>query len=205
MSGFAEGDGGAILFDQQGRRKYLTRSERARFLSVALRAEEPIAAFGQLLAYTGCRISEGLALTPERLDADTCRVVFRTLKRRRSIFRAVPIPASLMADLVALSVGKAPGERIWTWCRQTAWRHVKRLMLACGVKGTQAMPKGLRHSFGIGCAEYNVPAALTKSWMGHARLETTAIYQAAVGEEERAFAERMWAQPIAAPTKRPKR
>jgi hypothetical protein len=28
--------------------------------------------------------------------------------------------------------------------------------------------------------------------MGHARLETTAIYQHAVGQEERAFAMRLW-------------
>ena len=193
MSGFVERDGVAALFDHRGRRKYLTRSERARFVSAASRAGEEVAAFGQLLAYTGCRISEGLALTPERLDTDTCRVVFRTLKRRRTMFRAVPIPTSLMADLVELAAGKPADERIWRWCRQTAWRHVRRLMAECGVKGAQAMPKGLRHSFGVAMAQENVPPGLAQNWLGHARFETTAtIYQAAVGDEERAFAERLW-------------
>ena len=33
---------------------------------------------------------------------------------------------------------------------------------------------------------------LTRDWMGHARIDTTAIYQHAVGREERSFARRLW-------------
>jgi len=36
-----------------------------------------------------------------------------------------------------------------------------------------------------------VPISLTARWMGHARLETTAIYQSAVGRDERAFAQKL--------------
>lgn len=54
------------------------------------------------------------------------------------------------------------------------------------------MPKGLRHGFGVANAEENVPMATTQKWLGHARLETTAIYQQAVGREEHAFARRLW-------------
>lgn len=192
MSWQSQGDSFATLFDQTGRRLYLTQAERGRFLSASLKCDRATSAFAQLLAYSGCRISEALALTPSHLDAGTVRVVFRTLKRRRVAFRALPIPPRLMADLVALSRGKQADERIWTWCRQTAWRRVKALMVGCGIRGAHAMPKGLRHRFGIANAEQNIPVALTRIWMGHASIETTAIYQHAVGAEERAFAKRLW-------------
>lgn len=195
MSWQSHDDGCAALFDPAGRRKYLTYGERSRFLKEAAVADAETAALAQLLAHTGCRVSEALELTPGRLDAGTCSVVFRTLKRRRVVFRAVPVPEHLMKQLMMLAERRQPEERLWSWCRQTAWRHVKRLMAASDVRGAQAMPKGLRHGFGIANAEHNVPAALTRIWMGHARIETTAIYQHAVGEEERAFAKRLWSSP----------
>lgn len=86
----------AALYDGEGRRKYLCATERARFLAAARNAPPEIAALCQLLTFTGCRISEALALTPQRLDPATGRVVFLTLKRRQRCFRAVPVPPALM-------------------------------------------------------------------------------------------------------------
>jgi integrase/recombinase XerD len=185
-------DGVDALYGADGARKYLCGTERQRFLKVA--ALEPLAvrAFAELLAFTGCRISEALSVTSANLDSETIRVIFRTLKRRKRVFRAVPIPGDLMARLQLIAAEKDPEVPLWNWCRQTGWRTVKRLMLASGVRGTQATPKGLRHGFGVANAEHNVPPALTQRWMGHARLETTAIYQHVLGPEERAFAERLW-------------
>lgn len=181
-----------VLFDTEGQRKYVCGSEGRRFLAAAARMDEESRTFCCLLAYTGCRITEGLSLAPERLDAEMGQVIFRTLKRRRRVFRAVPVPPELMAALRRLAKGKAQDDPLWAWSRQTAWRRVKAVMSAAGITGAQAMPKGLRHGFGIANAESNVPAALTQRWLGHARLETTAIYQHAVGREERAFAKRLW-------------
>lgn len=178
------------LLDGVGQRKYLCRLERRRFLAEAARRDAVTAALCAVLAYTGCRISEALALTPSRLDRGTGRIVFRTLKRRRVHHRAVPVPPELMIALDALSV--RPDDLIWPWCRQTAWRRVKSVMEAAGIADAQAMPKALRHGFGVANAEENVPPALTQRWMGHARLETTAIYQQAIDEEERGFARRLW-------------
>lgn len=180
------------LFDANGRRKYVCGSEGRRFLAAAARLDEESQAFCQLLAYTGCRITEGLSLRPERLDVETGCVIFLTLKRRKRTFRAVPVPTELMVRLRRRARGKHADEPLWSWCRQTAWRRVKLAMALAGIVGTQAMPKGLRHGFCIANAEENVPAALTQRWVGHARLETTAIYQHAVGREERAFAKRLW-------------
>ena len=185
-------DDTTALFDPDGGRKYVCASEWRRFLAAADRAEVRARCFALLLAYTGCRISEALALTPGRLDAETGRVIFLTLKRRKRVPRAVPVPPDLMAALLRLAQPVPAQDRIWPWCRQTGWRHIKHLMAEAGIRGSQATAKGLRHGFGIANAEQNVPPALTQRWMGHARLETTAIYQHAVGREERSFAKRLW-------------
>jgi hypothetical protein len=41
-------------------------------------------------------------------------------------------------------------------------------------------------------AEDRVPLNMVSKWMGHAKLETTAIYCNAVGEEQQTLAARMW-------------
>ena len=181
---------GASLFDRRGRRKYLSAAERARFLHEAAGVDRRTRALCQVLALAGCRVSEALALTPQQLDQETGCVVFQTLKRRKPHFRAVPLPDGLLLELSALQ--KVGDQRLWPWCRQTAWRHVKAVMRAAAIIGPQASPKGLRHGFGIANAQASIPQSLTQRWMGHARLETTGIYQNAVGSEERAFAQRAW-------------
>ena len=149
-------------------------------------------AFCMLLALAGCRISEALAITPQHLDHESKRVIFRTLKRRRTVFRAVPIPDALMHLLVRLARDVADDARLWPWARQTAWRKVKALMESAEIEGGMASPKGLRHAYGIKAAASNVPQNLIQRWLGHAKPETTLIYMDAVGTEERQFAKRMW-------------
>jgi site-specific recombinase XerD len=85
-------------------------------------------------------------------------------------------------------------ERIWRFSRTTAWRRVKEVMQEAGIAGTPAMPKGLRHGFGVNAFQSYVPPHLVQRWMGHASLRTTAIYGDVMGPEERGFAERMWTQ-----------
>lgn len=55
-----------------------------------------------------------------------------------------------------------------------------------------ATPKGLRHGFGVAAVQSGVPLNLVQRWLGHAKLETTAIYTNAIGDEERAIAARLW-------------
>ena len=56
------------LLDTEGRRLYLNAEERTAFLKAA-RAQDPVhCAFAELLFFTGCRISEALEVTPERID-----------------------------------------------------------------------------------------------------------------------------------------
>jgi integrase/recombinase XerD len=182
----------AQLFDQSGRRKYLCDAELARFHKALRKSDRATRLFAQLIATTGCRISEALATTPRHLDADAKRVIFRTLKRRRTAFRAVPIPDALMRDLQSLASGLGENDRLWNWSRCTGYRKIRSLMDAAGISGPMAMPKGLRHAFGIRAAARDVPPNLIQRFLGHADPDTTAIYLNAVGKEERAFARRIW-------------
>jgi integrase/recombinase XerD len=181
------------MFDRQGNRKYLNTPERqAFFLAVQAEPDRLRRAFCLTLFYTGCRISEGLNLTLERFDRTGKSLVFETLKRRkRGCFRSVPIPDSL-TGLLCENLGEGEASRIWDFSRATAYRLVKEQMAAAGISGGMACPKGLRHSFAIACIRQNIPLTTIQKWLGHARLETTAIYLDASGDEERELAKRLW-------------
>lgn len=185
-----------MLYDQGGNRKYLTAHERRRFIEAARHHPHEIETFCLTLAFTGARISEVLSLRAGSVDRAAGVIVFESLKkRRRGVYRQVPVPNALLRSLDAAYDLKAahPDTRLWQWSRTTAWKRVKKVMLEACVLRTCAMPKGLRHAFGVvGIAEAKIPLNMMQKWLGHARIETTAIYANAVGSEERAIARRMW-------------
>ena len=49
-------------------------------------------------------------------------------------------------------------------------------MNAAAIRGLCATPKGVRHGFGIKAVTSEVPLNMTQKWLGHARLDTTALY-----------------------------
>jgi integrase/recombinase XerD len=88
------------LYDSQGKRLYLTADERRAFIAAAATADRPVRTLCTVLHDTGCRISEALALTSENIDLSGRAVMFESLKkRRRGIYRAVPVPPSLFDTL----------------------------------------------------------------------------------------------------------
>ncbi len=185
------------LFDRGGVRKYLVAKERLAFVRAASAEGGKVATFCLTLAFTGARISEVLALTPIHLDKGNGAIVFESLKRReRGIFRAVPVPPSLLAmiervhEIDTRAVGT--NERLWPWCRTTAWKRVKTMMHIAKVSASLAMPKAARHAFGVGAVQSSVTLNVVQRWMGHARIETTAIYTNVIGDEERELAARTW-------------
>jgi len=56
------------LYDANGQRLYLTESERNAFLEAAAQSERTTRTLCLLMAYTGCRISEALALQHKSID-----------------------------------------------------------------------------------------------------------------------------------------
>lgn len=190
------------LFDPQGQRLYLTEAERSAFLEAASNAPREVRTLCLVLAYTGCRVSEALALTGKSIDGGGKAIIFETLKKRtKGIYRAVPVPNTLL-DTLNLVHGlqessrgrKAPLEkRLWPWTRKTAWQKVVSVMEAAGIpKGPHRCPKGLRHCYGVTAIGKGVPLNMVSKWMGHASLEITAIYANALGEEQHAIASKMW-------------
>jgi integrase/recombinase XerD len=161
---------GMSLFGSSGGRKYLNAAERRRFIEAARRAEPTTRLFCLTLAWSGGRISEVLALTPAAIDMESGVVCITTLKRRkRGIVRQVPLPPDVLDKLGdefhLRDVQRDPDlahRPIWRWSRTTGWRRVKEIMAAARISGASAMPKGLRHGFGV------------------------------IGPDELAFAERMW-------------
>jgi integrase/recombinase XerD len=62
---------GLSLFGQSGSRKYLNSAERQRFIEAAHRAPPKIQLLCFVLAWSGVRISEALALTPASIDIES--------------------------------------------------------------------------------------------------------------------------------------
>lgn len=190
------------LFDVHGQRLYLTENERAAFLKAAEKADPKTHSLCLVLAYTGCRISEALALTPKRVDFSGRAIVFETLKKRRNgIYRTVPVPDNLLNTLdkvyglkkLLLSMPELLNVPLWNWCRMTAYRRVVEVMTQAGIPdGPHKCPKGLRHGFGVLAISKGVALNMVSKWMGHSSLEITAIYTNAIGEEQRAIASKMW-------------
>jgi integrase/recombinase XerD len=197
----AEGQTAAsLIYDRDGHRKYLTAAERAAFLRGLNDMPPEVLTFCHVLAYTGARISEVLALTPGRIDVSAKVVVLESLKkRRRGVFRAIPLPDDLLSELEHVHElanhyhdPNTRNRRLWPWCRTFAWLRVKEGMALANVTGPQATPKGLRHAFAVSALQNGIPINLVRRWLGHSRLSTTEIYADAIGPEERVIASRFW-------------
>ena len=182
------------MFDRFGIRKYLNDAERRAFLGAAKSdPDDANRAFSLTLFYTGCRISEALNLTTDRIDQSDEVLVFETLKRRkRGHFRAVPIPHDLATLFSGVVGSRHPPGRVWNFSRTTGYRLIKEQMEVAGIVGSMTSPKGLRHGFAVACLTQKIPLPTVQKWMGHARMETTAIYLDVSGNEERELAKRLW-------------
>ena len=147
---------GMQIYYPQGHRLYLTGSERAAFRTAAEAAPREVRTYCWTLLYTGCRPSEALALTADRVDFQAAVLTFESKKKRRpGLYRAVPVPAALLdaLDLVHGLRDRATRSYLWTWSLKTAYTRVIEIMARAGIAGPQASPKGLRHGFGVACIE----------------------------------------------------
>ena len=149
---------------------------------------------------TGCRVSEALAIRACDVDLEANEVRIATLKRRRAHWRSVPLPEDLVhaLDLVhrlrsAQASPRGISRALWTITRQTANRQIGAIMHTAGVKGPQACPRGLRHSYGVAAVIAGVPLPTIAAVLGRASPTTTAIYTTVIGAEARDLVSRVWA------------
>lgn len=190
------------LFTSDGQRKYLTSEEVDRFVAEANKQERSqVRSLCLVLAHTGCRISEALALTVRSIDLEQQTITLQTLKQHGKVrFRSIPVPASTI-DTLALVHGLRKARKakkpphLWAWGRTQAYTHVKAVMAAAGIEGLHATPKGLRHGFGVRAIQKTRNPRLVQKWLGHRSLETTTVYMDIIGQEEREEAQSMWSGP----------
>lgn len=179
-------------YDPEGRRKYLSHAEGRKFVGHAARLPQAQALFCLTLYYTGCRISEALALRRQDLDEEAKAVRIRSLKKRgKQDTRRVPVPSFLVSGLLGIA-SPSEAKPLWPFSRTTGWRIIKGVMKAANIVGVHATTKGLRHGFGVRGAMQQIPLHLIQGWMGHADATTTAIYLAVKDEEERTLIEKTW-------------
>ncbi len=191
---------GMSLYGSAGSRKYLNAAERRRFARAATRAPSEVQLFCLVLSLSGGRISEVLALTPAAIDIDSGVANIITLKRRKhGIVRQVPLPRSVLTELNrAFGLRQSQRDpdsayrRTWKWPYHRMATRVKGGMASANIIGLPAMPKGLRHGFGVHAFQSLVPPHLVQRRLGHASLRTASIYGDVIGREERSFAARMW-------------
>lgn len=189
------------ILDTNGNRLYLTQEERKAFLTASLRADPPVRTFCGVLLHTGCRISEALELNASRVEVSEATIVFRSLKKRgKRVFRPVPVPPEFM-DTLDLVHGIRKAQRstkgrevpLWTYSRKTAYRRIKEIMNEADiVPGPHRSPKGLRHAYGVHAISSGIPLNILQDLLGHAQMETTAIYANALGKEKRDIVAQMW-------------
>ncbi len=191
------------LFDRHGHRLYLNPAERKAFLEASEYARREVKVFCQVLYYTGCRVSEALELTPNRIDFTEKALRFRSLKKRDpASYREVPVPPQLLGtindvfgirEILQRKNSRKRDQPLWNWTRTHGWRVVKEVMDRAKIPdGPHKTAKGLRHGFGVAAVQAGVQLNMIQKWMGHTTMETTAIYTTALGDEERAIAARMW-------------
>lgn len=184
------------LYTSAGQRKYLTSAERVRFLERTYACpRDDLKSLCLTLAFTGCRISEALELAAGSIECDAGFIAIRSLKKRAGavVYREVPAPAELFGVLRQVHGLEDLNARLWQLSRCRAWQLIKGIMRQAAIPaGPHATPKGLRHSFGLHAIRSGVPLNLVQRWLGHASMNTTAIYLQAIGDEEREIASRMW-------------
>ena len=174
---------------------------RARFLAAVRTHRQPtVQTLARTLALSGCRVSEALALRPCDVDLEAAELRIATLKRRRDHWRAVPVPEDLVQALElvhrvrrAQASPRGRARPLWPITRQAAHRQVGALMAAAGIEGPQACPRGLRHGYGVAAVTAGVPLPTIAAVLGHASLDTTAIYTTAIGAQARDLVARVWA------------
>jgi hypothetical protein len=106
-----------LINDHVGNRKYLTVAERRLFFRAVGDVAPELLTFCRVLAYIGARIPEVLALTPAHIDTTARLVALESCeKRRRNIFRAIPLPATLLGELTACITSRL---------RQSIWLSIE--------------------------------------------------------------------------------
>ena len=131
-----------------------------------------------LMRYTGCRISEALAVDDVKdLNFVRGEVTLLTLKRRKRFYRTVPLPGNVVAEFGRL-LARWPELRgsLFRRHRSTVFKVFRARAEEAEIAEELRHPHVLRHTRAIELLNAGVPINLVQKFMGHASVATTAIY-----------------------------
>ena len=142
-------------------------------------------AFLEVLASTGLRVSEAVALRRKDLHVPQRGTIWITVERgKRNVRYRIPIEgerAKLALRRYLDTLPQDPETRVFPFSRETAWRIVQRHARAAGIQ-EKVSPHAFRHTV-ITILVRTRDLATAQAWAGHASVTTTARY-AQPGEQE---------------------
>jgi len=155
--------------------RVLSRAEVARLISAAPSPEARL--FMQWLYFTAARVSAALGATWGSVRRGEDGDWFWHFVGKGGRENAAWIPADLWAAMQAQIPGRhAPGDRIWPHTRSWAYRAVHAAGRRAGLIDRVISPHVLRHSHASHALAAGADLATIQAQLGHARLDTTAIY-----------------------------
>lgn len=127
----------------------------------------------RFLYFTGCRISEALALTPHRVFPERRGVQLPALKLRKKEDKWVVLDEETLTLLTLFIKARRIGvdKPVFSMNRKQAWTIAKTAGEAIGIKGMH--PHLLRHSFASHWAAAGGDMVKLSRQLGHKRLSTT--------------------------------
>lgn len=131
-----------------------------------------------VLRHTGARLGEVLQLDASvDVDRRSADIRLPTLKRRKPMRRLVPVPPPVITELFAF-IGEYPQHRKDIF--QLDPSNFRKYFLGCtkeaGIPREASHPHVLRHTRAVEMLRSGVPATIVQDLLGHASLNTTAIY-----------------------------
>lgn len=157
--------------------RLLTEAEVAALLAAARPHRDAV--LYRFCYYTGARISEALGVRWEHFARGEEGQWYCTLYGKGSKTRTVAIRASLWAALATLPGWGEAGtrtQRVWPLTRQTAWVQLRRAARHAQLGSRRISPHVLRHCHATHALEHGATLPDIQAQLGHARLDTTAIY-----------------------------
>jgi molybdate transport system regulatory protein len=134
------------------------------------------------LRHTGARISEVTGID-DQVDVDyrSADVTLAVLKRRnphkKNMRKMVPIPPLAIKKLARyLAQYPEMKGKAFSVDRSNFYGIFKKLALECGFPKTLAHPHVLRHTRAMEMVRAGVPLTIVQQILGHANLNTTAVY-----------------------------
>lgn len=145
------------------------------------------------LRYTGARISEVTGIDDQSdVDYRSGDVTMAVLKRhhphKKKMRKMVPVPLPAVKKLARyLAQYPEMKGKAFSVDRSNFFVIFKKLALECGFPKTLAHPHVLRHTRAMEMVRAGVPLTIVQQVLGHANLNTTAVYLQFSGQEAKAI------------------